>query len=148
MTGLDAYEQAIARQIKALRVLADRESEKRQALIDANLDLFDKCQALCDDTFAEVMEYEATLVELAAKIKLDLPPTVQARERMAKLAGLRDQAAAAANEQNQINQQIVKTLLDELTVQRGHLRQGRVALKGYGRGLKLHKPPSIISGDV
>ena len=32
MTGFDAYEQTLALQIRALRALADRESEKRQAL--------------------------------------------------------------------------------------------------------------------
>ncbi|MDP8224541.1 MAG: hypothetical protein P9L99_14365 [Candidatus Lernaella stagnicola] len=147
MSAIATYESLIAQQIKALRELRDRELEKRQALADANLDLFGKVQDLCDAVFERIMKLDAKLSAMTDRLERDSLSAEQ-RDRLGKLNQIRQDAVDQANAENQINQKILTELLDEMGRHIQHVRKGQKAIAGYGRGLKLGKPPSIISGDV
>ncbi len=147
MAALADYEQLILRQTEALRELADREQEARQALSDANIDLFDKCRVLCDNAFEDIMSLDAGLRAMEPELT-GLSISDNQREHIRKLAGLRDTAIEKADAENKMNQQVLSEVVGELGKHIKHLRTGRKAMAGYGRGLKLGKPPSIISGDV
>lgn len=142
-----AYEKLVRQQINVLDELAAREQEKRQALVEARLDLFEKCQDMCDEVFERVNRIEVR--RLAAEAELADPPLSPAdRKANEKLRVERNAAVERAIHENELNQKLVSEVKDGLGQQRDHIRQGRKAIAGYGQGLKSKKPPSIISGDV
>ncbi|NLH49772.1 MAG: flagellar protein FlgN [Myxococcales bacterium] len=147
MANRDSYETLLTEEIGLLAELTQAEAAKHQSLINADMDQFDAALEHCDDLFTQIVEIDTR--RKAAELK----PQAGAvdRERLARWTELREQlrgAAESANEANQKNQRLLDSLLGEMKKQIDHVRAGRKALAGYGKGRGGSKPPTILSGDI